>query len=103
MHIFACDGLEGVMTKADLAEKVMERLRFQRKDSLELVETFLDILKDTLARGEDVKISGFGNFQVRKKADRKGRNPVSGEAMMISSRKVLTFKTSPVFKGHLNS
>ncbi len=90
------------MTKADLAEKVKDRLRIQRKDSLEIVETFLEILKDTLATGEDVKISGFGNFQVRSKADRKGRNPVTGEAMMISSRKVLTFKTSPVLKSHLN-
>lgn len=90
------------MTKADLAEKVKDRLRLQRKDSLEIVETFLDILKETLSTGEDVKISGFGNFQVRNKADRRGRNPVTGEAMTISSRKVLTFKTSPVLKSHLN-
>jgi integration host factor subunit alpha len=91
------------MTKADLAEKVKNRLRFQRKESIEVVETFLNILKETLARGEDIKISGFGNFQVKMKADRKGRNPVSGEAMMISRRKVLTFKTSSVLKAHINS
>lgn len=60
------------MTKADLAEKVRDKLGYQRKDAIDLVESVLDILKDTLETGEEVKISGFGSFKVRKKADRSG-------------------------------
>lgn len=91
------------MTKADLAEKIREKLCIQRKDSVELVESVLEIMKSTLEAGEEVKIAGFGVFKVRKKADRKGRNPITGEKLIVPKRKVLTFKPSPVLKEHINS
>ncbi|MCG6537480.1 MAG: integration host factor subunit alpha [Syntrophales bacterium LBB04] len=90
------------MTKADLAGKV-EGIGFSRKESIMLVESILDIIKDTLEAGEDVKIAGFGKFEVRKKSDRKGRNPHTGEGIVIVGRKVLSFKSSPVLKGIINS
>jgi integration host factor subunit alpha len=91
------------MTKVDLAEKIRDKLGFRRNVSVELVESVLDILKDTLERGEGIKISGFGAFQVKKKVNRPGRNPITGEALIIAGRKVLTFKASPVLKDHVNS
>ena len=91
------------MTKADLAEKIRDKLGFQRKDSVELVELVLDILKDTLAAGEEVKISGFGKFDVKKKSERNGRNPHTGEGIVITGRKILTFKPSAIFKASINS
>jgi integration host factor subunit alpha len=91
------------MTKVDLAEKIRDKLGFRRNVSVELVESVLDILKDTLERGEDIKISGFGVFHVKKKVDRSGRNPITGEPLIIAGRKVLTFKASPVLKAHVNS
>ncbi len=90
------------MTKADLAEKIIVKLGYQRKDAIDLVESVLDILKNTLEAGEDVKISCFGSFHVRNKADRKGRNPVTGETLIISGRKVLTFKPSLLLKEYIN-
>ena len=91
------------MTKADIAEKVRDKLGFQRKDSVELVESVLEIMKNSLEAGEDIKISGFGNFKVRKKAARQGRNPQTGETIVISGRSVLTFKPSKVLKDYINS
>ncbi len=90
------------MTKADIAVRVQEGLSCQRKDAVELVDLVLETLKDAIATKGHVKISGFGNFEVRKKADRKGRNPHTGDTITISSRKVLTFKASPVLKGRIN-
>ena len=91
------------MTKAGLAEKVYEKLMIDKKTSFELVEGFIDVLKDALAKGEDVKISGFGSFTVRTKADRRGRNPKTGEDITIFGRKVLTFKPSVVLREYVNS
>lgn len=90
------------MTKADLADLIQERLACQKKDAVELVETTLDILKDALTTEGEVKISGFGNFVVRQKSDRAGRNPQTGDPLTISSRKVLTFKASPLLKSRIN-
>jgi len=90
------------MTKADLADLVQEKLSCQKKEAIELVELTLDVLKDAIATEGHVKISGFGNFVVRKKADRTGRNPQTGETITISSRKVLTFKPSTVLKSRIN-
>ena len=70
--------------------------------SLYLVELVLEIMKDTLVKGEKIKISGFGNFIVRQKRTRRGRNPQTGEEIEISARKVLTFKSSPILKQSLN-
>ena len=67
-----------------------------------LIEDVFDIMKDTLESGENLKISAFGNFQVKKKADRKGRNPQTGETITITTCRVLTFKPSPVLKQYFN-
>lgn len=90
------------VTKADLVEKVYERIGFSKKEASELVELVFSTLKDTLCGGEKVKISGFGKFEVRKKKSRVGRNPQTGEQITISARKVLNFSPSQVLKGVLN-
>lgn len=90
------------MTKADLIERVSERVGFSKKESAEIVELVFEMLKDTLANGDNVKISGFGNFMVRKKKNRKGRNPQTGQEIQITERDVVTFKTSQVMKSTLN-
>lgn len=90
------------MTKADIVEHIYERVGFSKKESAELVERVFDIIKNTLARGEKVKISGFGNFVVREKNARKGRNPQTGEEIRLDARRVLTFKPSLVLKTVLN-
>jgi integration host factor subunit alpha len=73
-----------------------------RKDASRLMESVLTIIKDTLAQGETLKISGFGKFEVKQKHQRKGRNPQTGEEILISSRKVVTFHPSPVLKKIMN-
>lgn len=90
------------MTKADIIEKIYGRLGFSKKESAELVDRVFDIVRSKLAAGEKVKISGFGNFVVREKAARRGRNPQTGEAITLSARRVLTFKPSSVLKDRLN-
>ncbi|EKD37512.1 MAG: hypothetical protein ACD_75C01102G0006 [uncultured bacterium] len=90
------------MTKADLADLIHEKLSFQKKEAVELVDLTLDILKEAIATEGQVKITGFGNFVVREKADRNGRNPQTGETITISSRKVLTFKPSVILKNRMN-
>jgi len=69
-----------------------------KKDSAKMVEHVFEIMKDNLARGEKIKVSGFGSFAVREKKARKGRNPQTGEEILISARKVLTFKASQILK-----
>ncbi len=90
------------MTKADLIESIYQKIGFSKKESAEIVEVVFDIIKDTLEKGEKIKISGFGNFVVREKKSRVGRNPQTGEEIEISSRRVLTFKPSQVLKNVLN-
>ncbi|MCB9759152.1 MAG: integration host factor subunit alpha [Alphaproteobacteria bacterium] len=90
------------MTKADLVERVYDNVGFSKKEATEVVETVFDTMKEVLSRGEKIKLSGFGNFVVREKAARKGRNPQTNETIMISSRRVLTFKPSQVLKSALN-
>jgi len=91
------------MTKADIVEQVYEKLGgYTKKEAAELVEQVFDSIKDTLARGEKIKISGFGNFVVRSKRERTGRNPQTGEEIKITARSVLTFKPSQVLKNALN-
>ncbi len=91
------------MTKADIIEGVYERVGFSKKESAELVELVFDTLKETLERADKVKISGFGNFIVRQKKERMGRNPRTGKEMPIAARRVLTFRPSQVLKAALNS
>lgn len=90
------------MTKADIIEQIYEKIGFSKKESAEIVELVFDTLKETLEKGEKIKISGFGNFVVRSKHPRVGRNPQTGEEIEISSRRVLTFRPSQVLKQALN-
>ena len=76
------------MTKADIIEALHQKIRYSKKEAADLVELIFDTIKDTLARGEKIKISGFGNFVVRDKKRRIGRNPQTGEAIKISARRV---------------
>jgi len=91
------------MTKADIVENIYEKIGFSKKESAEIVDLVFDLIKETLENGEKIKISGFGNFMVREKRPRKGRNPQTGEEIQISARKVLTFKPSQVLRKALNS
>ncbi len=90
------------ITKADIIEKVYQRIGFSKKEASELVEMVFNQLKDTVCQGEKVKISGFGNFMVRDKKARIGRNPQTGAQITISARRVLTFRPSQVLKAILN-
>jgi integration host factor subunit alpha len=90
------------MTKADIIENIYEKVGLSKEESARIVELVLEIMKDTLEKGEKIKISGFGNFIVRQKRTRRGRNPQTGEEIEISARKVLTFKSSPILKKSLN-
>lgn len=90
------------MTKADIIEKVYQKIGFSKKEASELVEMVFNELKDVLCNGEKIKISGFGNFVVREKKERIGRNPQTGDQIKISARRVLTFRPSQVLKAVLN-
>ena len=90
------------MTKADIVERIYEKVGFSKKEATDVVESVFEIMKTRLEGGEKVKISGFGNFVVNEKRPRKGRNPQTGETIVISGRRVLSFKSSPVLKKSLN-
>lgn len=91
------------MTKADIVEQVYQNLGgFSKKEAAEIVEFVFETIKGTLEKGEKIKISGFGNFVVRQKKERTGRNPQTGEEIIIAPRKVLTFKPSQVLKNIIN-
>ena len=90
------------LTKIDIAIKIQDQLEFTKKESMDLLESFISLLKDTLKTGEDVKISGFGNFEIKQKKDRIGRNPQTGKAMVITSRKILSFKPSGKLRSAIN-
>lgn len=91
------------MTKADIVARIYEKVGFSKKEAADVVETTFEIIKSRLEGGEKVKISGFGNFVVNSKHPRKGRNPQTGEDIIIVGRRVLTFKPSQIFKKSLNS
>ena len=90
------------MTKAEIAEKITATTGFTKKEATEALEAVFSIMKSTLEAGENLKISGFGTFEVRQKADRRGRNPKTGEEITISARRVLSFKPSAVLKHGIN-
>jgi integration host factor subunit alpha len=90
------------MTKIDIIQDVYEKLGFSKKDAARIVESMFDIMKEKLANGEKIKISGFGNFIVKGKKARRGRNPRTGSEIEISARRVLTFKSSQVLRRALN-
>lgn len=90
------------LTKAQLVESIHNNIGLTKNKSSEIVETCLEIIKSELESGEDVLISGFGKFCVREKKERKGRNPATGDAMMLAPRRVVTFKCSGKLKDMIN-
>ena len=90
------------MTKADIVERIQAKTGLTQKESAVLIEVVFATMKRTLESGENLKISGFGNFEVRQKADRLGRNPQTGETITIEARRVLTFKPSSVLRRAVN-
>ncbi len=90
------------MTKADLVKIICKKSGLAMKESMEIVESLFEIMKKTLEDEEKIKISGFGNFMVREKKARRGRNPKSGQVMTISARRVLTFRPSYILRKALN-
>jgi integration host factor subunit alpha len=93
---------EVTMTKADLVECIQANIGISKQDSHDILETVFSIMKDTLESGENIKASGFGKFEVKQKKDRNGRNPHTGETMIITARRILTFKLSTVLKKAIN-
>ena len=86
------------LTKAQLAELLFEKIGLNKRESKDMIDAFFDLIGDTLVEGQDVKISGFGNFQIRTKAPRPGRNPRTGEPIPIQARRVVTFHASHKLK-----
>ena len=90
------------MTKADIVEKLCGKVGLTKKESGDVVEELFALIKDTLEAGEKIKIAGFGNFEVKEKNDRFGRNPQTGETITIEARRILTFKPSALLKSAIN-
>ena len=90
------------MTKIDIVDKIYEKVGFPKSEVAKIVETVFDIIKETLQREDKMLVSGFGNFVIRNKRARRGRNPQTGDHLEITSRRVVTFKPSPVLKASLN-
>ena len=90
------------LTKADIIAEIQEKIGFTNNQSTELVERLLEIIKSTLESGEDVLVSGFGKFCVNDKKERRGRNPATGDSMMLRPRRVVTFKVSGKLRRLIN-
>ena len=90
------------LTKADIIESVQAELSFPKHQSTDLVESLFELIGSTLASGEDVLVSGFGKFSVQQKRQRRGRNPATGEDLMLAPRKVVTFKCSGSLRNQIN-
>jgi integration host factor subunit alpha len=86
------------LTKAELSELLFDRIGLNKRESKDMVEAFFEIVQGTLVEGRDVKLSGYGNFNIRRKAPRPGRNPRTGEAIPIKARNVVTFHASHKLK-----
>lgn len=93
----------GTVTRADLTEAIYREIGLSRSESAELVESVIDNIIDALLRGESVKLAGFGTFSLRDKAERMGRNPKTGKAVPITSRRVLAFKPSQVVRERVDA
>jgi integration host factor subunit alpha len=91
----------GTLTRADLAETINRKMGLSRAESLDMVEEILDQMSDAMARGQNVKISGFGSFILRDKRERVGRNPKTGIEVPITPRRVMTFRASQLLKEHV--
>ena len=90
------------MTKAGLTDKIQAATGLSKKESAEAIEEVFTLMKNTLKQGETLKISGFGSFVVREKANRRGRNPQTGEAITIKARRILTFRPSTLLRAAIN-
>jgi integration host factor subunit alpha len=86
------------LTKADMVERLYEELGLNKREAKDLVEMFFEEIRNALAKGEDVKLSGFGNFHLRDKNERPGRNPKTGEMIPVSARRVVTFRAGQKLK-----
>lgn len=91
-----------VLTRNSLIAKIVEEMEFTKKDATDSMEQLIEIIKSTLASGEDVLFSGFGKFCVKKKGQRRGRNPSTGDDMMLDARKMITFKCSGRLRDRVN-
>ncbi|QBG34745.1 integration host factor subunit alpha [Litorilituus sediminis] len=89
------------LTKAEVAEHLFEKVGLSKRDAKEMVEVFFEEIRETLESGEQVKLSGFGNFDLRQKSERPGRNPKTGEDIPISARKVVTFRPGQKLKSRV--
>ena len=90
------------LTKANIVEALAEQNGYPKNQSFEMIETLLEIVKRTLESGEDVLVSGFGKFCIKTKHERRGRNPATGEDMMLEPRRVVTFRCSPKLRDKIN-
>lgn len=95
--------MSGALTKADMAERLYEEVGLNKREAKELVECFFEEIAAALEDGESVKISGFGNFDLRDKSPRPGRNPKTGEEIPISARRVVTFKTGQKLRARVEA
>ncbi len=91
------------LTKAMIVDAVHEQLGYPKNKSAEMLETLLELIKSNLERGEDVLISGFGKFCVKEKNERRGRNPATGDDMILDSRRVVTFRCSHLLREKINN
>jgi integration host factor subunit alpha len=91
------------LTKTVIAEKIQDKLDLPRTDTADIMEKFLEIIKETIEKGEDIMISGFGRFCVNEKQARKGRNPATDQEMTLPARRVVTFKCSGKLRDLINS
>ena len=95
--------MSGALTKADMAEKLFDELGLNKREAKELVELLFDEIRESLEQDEQVKLSGFGNFDLRDKCERPGRNPKTGEEIPISARRVVTFKPGQKLKARVEA
>ncbi|MBL4765773.1 MAG: integration host factor subunit alpha [Colwellia sp.] len=91
------------LTKAEVAEHLFEKVGLSKRDAKDMVEMFFEDIRETLESGEQVKLSGFGNFDLRQKSERPGRNPKTGEDIPISARKVVTFRPGQELKSRVEN
>lgn len=90
------------ITKADIVERIYEKVGFSKKEAAEIVDSIFEVVKKSLEAGNKIKISGFGTFNIHDKSARRGRNPQTGETITIRGRRVLGFKASPILKNSMN-
>lgn len=102
MELMAMSLETPALTKAQLAELLFEHIGLNKRESKDMIEAFFDLMCDSLVNGDDVKISSFGNFQIRTKAPRPGRNPRTGETIPIEARRVVTFHSSHKLKEQIH-